>query len=528
MEGTRTCQKVEVEDNIVIFPFMAQGHIIPCLALALHIEKVTKKKKNSRRFIVNLVNTPHNVSSLRPSLPPSSSVRLLEIPFSASAADPCLPPGIENTDVLPYQFLVHLLHASTSLRPAFTALVSDLISDSNTTTTSGRRKKKPICIIIADIFFGWTADVARELGVFHAVFSAAGSYGLACYYSAWVNIPNRDRSVGGDEVEEEFELPDFPEVSKVHVSLLPLSIIQADGTDPWSLFQAKNLPAWAKSDGILFNTVEELDSIGFKYFLRKLGRPVWAVGPILLSPESRSTISTNPCRNSDLCAGWLDSKPLNSVLYISFGSQNTIWDSHMMQLAMALEASGCCFIWVVRPPLGSDINSELEAEGCLPQGFKRRLEESNKGLLVHKWAPQVEILSHGAVSAFLTHCGWNSVLEGLSAGLPLLGWPMAAEQFFNSRLLEAELGVSVEVARGKASDIQWQDVRDKIQMVMGETEKGQDMRRRASQVKSIIEGAIEDGEADGGKRGASLKALDEFLEAAMADREEEAREEELI
>lgn len=508
MEAVRTGE--EAAENIVIFPFMAQGHLIPFLALALHIEKVASKKKK-RSLTINFVSTPLNIKSLRSSLPPSSSIRLLEIPFSASDADPRLPPGAENTDVLPYHLIVHLLLASTSLRPAFKTLVSDLISENG-----GR---KPLCII-ADIFFGWTAYVARELGVFHAVFSGASGYGLACYYSAWINLPYRDRS--GVE-EEVFELPDFPEASKVHVSQLPLSILEADGTDPWSLFQAKNLPAWANSDGILFNTVEEFDNIGFKYFVRKLRRPVWAVGPILLPTESRSSVTTQPGPNSELCADWLNSKPANSVLYISFGSQNTISASQMMHLAIALEASGRDFIWVVRPPLGSDINSEFKAEKWLPEGFERRMEDSKKGLLVHKWAPQVEILSHRAVSAFLTHCGWNSVLEGLSRGLPLLGWPMAAEQFFNSRLLEAEVGVCVEVARGKTSEISWKDVRDKIETVMGETDKGKYMRSRASEVRTIIKNAMKDEETGCCHRGASLRALDEFFEAALAAREKTER-----
>ncbi|OWM69220.1 UDP-glycosyltransferase 92A1 [Punica granatum] len=500
METAKT--EDEAAENIVIFPFMAQGHIIPFLALALHIEKTAKR--NNKSFTINFVSTPLNIRSLRSSLPPSSSIRLLEIPFSASDADSRLPPGAENTDVLPYHLIIHLLEASTSLRPAFRALLLGLIAE-----LGGR---KPLCVI-ADIFFGWTADVARELGVFHAVFSGASGYGLACYYSAWINLPHRNR---GGPVDDEFELPDFPETSKFHLSQLPLSILEADGTDPWSLFQAKNLPVWVNSNGILFNTVEEFDNIGFRYFVKKLERPVWAVGPILLPKESRSSVSTQPGPNSELCAEWLNSKPAQSVLYISFGSQNTISASQMMQLATALDASGRDFIWVVRPPLGCDVNSEFETEKWLPEGFERRMEESRKGLLVRKWAPQVEILSHEAVSAFLTHCGWNSVLEGLSRGLPLLGWPMAAEQFFNARLLEAEVGVCVEVARGKASEIRWEDVRDKIEAVMGDTEKGQEMRRRASEVRSMIESAMK---VEGGCTGPSLTALDEFFKVAATSRE---------
>lgn len=96
---------------------------------------------------------------------------------------------------------------------------------------------------------------------------------------------------------------------------------------------------------------------------------------------------------------------------------NTISPSQMMELAKALESSGKNFIWVVRPPIGFDINSGFKADEWLPKGFEERITESKKGLLVHKWAPQLEILSHKSTGMFLSNCGWNSVLESLSHGV---------------------------------------------------------------------------------------------------------------
>ncbi|KAF2317719.1 hypothetical protein GH714_039657 [Hevea brasiliensis] len=241
------------------------------------------------------------VLKLKYSLPPNSSIRLLEIPFDSS--DHGLPPHTENTDVLSYPLIIRLLQASTSLEPAFRKLIQDI--------TCEQGGHPPLCVI-ADIFFGWTATVAKDLGVFHAVFSGAGGYGLACYYSVWLSLPHRKTKA------DEFELQDFKEVSKLQVTQLPLSILEADGTDPW----------------------------------RKLGRPAWAVGPVLLSTENRARSGIEAGITTDLCKEWLDTKPENSVLYISFGSHNTIASSQMMQLAMALEASGKNFIWVVRPPIG--------------------------------------------------------------------------------------------------------------------------------------------------------------------------------
>ncbi|KAK3205112.1 hypothetical protein Dsin_019158 [Dipteronia sinensis] len=130
---------------------------------------------------------------------------------------------------------------------------------------------------------------------------------------------------------------------------------------------------------------------------------------------------------------------LSEFLKVTIWSQNTIAPSQMMELALALEASGKYFIWVVRPQLGFDINSEFKANEWLPEGFEERINISKQRLLVHSWAPQLDILSHKSVSAFLSHCEWNSVLESLCHGVPIMGWPTAAEQFYNVKLLEEEI-----------------------------------------------------------------------------------------
>lgn len=476
----------ERKENIVIFPFMAQGHIIPFLALALHIER-------QKGYSITFVNTPFNINKLRSSLPQNSSIRLLEIPFSSS--DHGLPPNAENTDVLPYNLVIRLLEASTSLRAPFKKLLQDLIDE--------RRGHKPLCVI-ADIFFGWTASAAKELGLFHAIFSGAGGFGLACYYSLWLNLPHKNTKV----VSVEFSLPDFEEASTIHISQLPKNILEADhGEDPWGVFQKENLSAWFDSDGILFNTVGDFDQLGLQYFRRKLGRPVWSIGPLLLSSENRASCSSG---ETELCQEWLDSKPANSVLYVCFGSMNTVSVSQMMQLAMALEASCKNFIWVVRPPIGFDVNSEhFKANEWFPEGFEDRMASTRRGLLIQKWAPQVEILSHRAVSAFLTHCGWNSTLEALSHGVPLLGWPMAAEQFFNVMLLEKEAGVCVEVARGKSCEVRHEDLKAKIELVMNDTEKGNGMRRKAGELRERIKNAMKQEDF---VKGSSIKAMDDFFQ----------------
>lgn len=182
-----------------------------------------------------------------------------------------------------------------------------------------------------------------------------------------------------------------------------------------------------------------------------------------------------------------------------------------------METSGKHFIWVVRPPIESDINSEFKPNEFLPPGFEERTRTTSRGLLIHKWAPQVEILSHRAVSAFLSHCRWNSVLESLSNGVPLLGWAMAAEQFFNVKFLAEEVGVCVEVARGKRCKVSCGDLVEKIELVMmGESGKGKEMRDRGHQVRETIKNAMKD---EKGFRGSSVAAMDEFFRAVAGSQQ---------
>lgn len=485
--------------HIVLFPFMAQGHIIPFLALA---SKITQKG-----YQITFINTPLNIKKLKTSTTKNSSIHFLEIPFDSTEHG--LPQDAEVTDSLPYNLALKLLEVSPSLEPHFKKILSQLVE-----LKIGFFKKPPLCVI-SDFFFGWSAKVTHEFGILHTIFCGAGGFGLACYYSMWLNLPHRHT----DKLE--FILPDFQEAGKFHVTQLSPSLVIADGNDPYSVFQMKNLPNWRNSDGVLFNTIEEFEKNGLMYFRRKLCIPIWAIGPILFQENDSVIISSTPRKESgvdlDKCKEWLNSKEKKSVLYICFGSQNTISASQMMQLAKALDGVGINFIWVIRPPLGFDVNADFKPEEWLPEGFIERIQENGqRGLIVLNWAPQVEILAHESVGGFLGNCGWNSVLESLINGVPLIGWPMAADQFFNAKLLVEEIGVCVEMARGTTFDVSFVDIIEKIELVMGtESEKGKRLRGKACEVKEMIKDATRDEED---YKGSSVKAMDEFFNLLMKER----------
>jgi UDP-glucosyl transferase 73C len=197
------------------------------------------------------------------------------------------------------------------------------------------------------------------------------------------------------------------------------------------------------------------------------------------------------------CLKWLDSWPPSSVIYACLGSLNRLTPPQLMELGLGLEASNKPFIWVLR---GSYKSQEME-NLLLEDGFEERVK--GRGLIIHGWAPQVLILSHPAIGGFLTHCGWNSSLEGICAGVPMMTWPMFAEQFLNEKLivqiLEVGVRVGVELALTWGEEekfgvaVKRENVEEAVEKIMGEGEEREERRERARKLADMAKKAIKEG-----------------------------------
>ncbi|MED6133444.1 hypothetical protein PIB30_028368 [Stylosanthes scabra] len=256
-------------------------------------------------------------------------------------------------------------------------------------------------------------------------------------------------------------------------------------------------------------TFEEVETLGLDLLRKYIHLPIWSVGPLRPLPlKGKETSMAN-----EECIEWLNLKDERSVVYICFGSQNTISAFQMMALAEGLEKSETSFIWVVRPPLGFDINGEFNAHEWLPKGFEDRMKNAQKGFLVHQWGPQMKILSHKSIAAFLSHCGWNSVLESLSCGVPIIGWPLAAEQAYNAKMLEEELDVGVILTATVESVVSNEEVKNVIEMVMDqESGKGMIMKKKAKEIEVLMrEATMEKGKV----KGSSINAIDDFVRSIL-------------
>ena len=185
---------------------------------------------------------------------------------------------------------------------------------------------------------------------------------------------------------------------------------------------------------------------------------------------------------------WLDAQPPESVVYLSFGTTTTMSESQILEIASGLESSGQRFIWVLREPDRGDVFS---GHNILAEDLEERM--SGVGVVVRDWAPQPEILGHVSTALFVTHCGWNSCMESLCAGVPVAAWPMHSDQPKNAFLLTELLKVGVPMLdwRRREESVLASDVEATIRKLM-DSEEGKEMRSRAKAVGAAVRSAARD------------------------------------
>lgn len=438
---------------------------------------------------ITLVSTARNIAALR-GYPDASaaSISLHALPFVP--ADHGLPDDCESSSTLPVAQFITLFEAFESLEPAFDALVSSL-----------RRDAGGLCIV-ADPTVAWTVDVARRHGCAHALYLSCSALGSAILHALWRHMPSLP--FGPDGLLR-LRVPEHQEEVALHRSQLSTIFLEADGVERWTAFQHRRIQCGYRTDAVIVNTVEELEPKGLAMVRHTLGDDVavYAVGPFVRGAGAEDS---EKHERDAAVLGWLDTQRPASVLYISFGSQNSIRPEQMTELASALELTGRPFVWAIRAPVGFKDDGDGGHMSWLPEGFEERARAQNRGRLVRGWAPQVKILAHVSTGGFLSHCGWNSVLESLTQGVPIVGWPVSAEQFYNAKMLQ-EWGVCVEAARGnmESSAVCRSKLAEVMEAVMGDADTARVMRHRVLDAQEMLRKAwAEDG-------GSSRTALHGFF-----------------
>lgn len=249
---------------------------------------------------------------------------------------------------------------------------------------------------------------------------------------------------------------------------------------------------------ILMDSFEELEHENVEY-MSKIST-IRTVGPLFKNPKApNSTVKGDLLKADDGIIGWLNTKPRSSVVYVSFGSVVFLSQEQIDEVAHALLDSDISFIWVMKPP---HKDSGLVPH-VLPEGFLEKV--GNRGKVV-EWSPQEQILSHPSVACFVTHCGWNSTMEAITSGMPLVAFPQWGDQVTNAKYIVDVFKVGVRMCRGEAANelISREEVkRCLLEATVGD--KAKEMRENVLRLKAAAEAAV-------GEGGSSERNIQEFVD----------------
>jgi hypothetical protein len=352
--------------------------------------------------------------------------------------------------------------------------------------------------LVIDFFATGVIDAAREIAVPTYVYFTS----TAALLALTLRLPALDAAV--EAFDSAVDVPGMPSVPAGSVPGF-----LGDKSSPnykWFVYHGRR---FMDADGIIINTVDELEPgllaaiTGSQCVPGRRAPPLYPIGPVIDLAVKESS--------SEDCVRWLDAQPQASVVFLCFGSLGFFDVAKAHEVATGLECSGHRFLWTLRgpPAAGSRHPTDADLDELLPEGFLERTKE--RGLVWPTRAPQKEILAHPAVGCFVTHCGWNSTLESLWHGVPLVPWPLYAEQHLNAFELVSDVGVAVamEVDRKRNNYVEAADLERAVRCLMDGSEEGMKAREKAAKMKAACRKAVEDG-------GSSYAALQRLRHAILS------------
>lgn len=236
-----------------------------------------------------------------------------------------------------------------------------------------------------------------------------------------------------------------------------------------------------EASAVIINTFQQLEHDALRALSSYLPL-IYPIGPLnildnQIKDKSLKEIGSNLWKEEPECLEWLDSKDPNSVVYVNFGSIAVVTPEQLVEFAWGLANSKQNFLWILRPDLVSGDSA------ILPSEF---LEETKERCIFASWCPQEKVLSHPCIGGFLTHSGWNSTIESISYGVPMICWPFFGAQPTNCWFCCTKWGIGMEIG----SNVK----RDEVESVIRELmvgEKGKEMKRKAFEWKRLGEVATQ-------------------------------------
>ncbi|CAL5325905.1 unnamed protein product [Camellia sinensis] len=448
--------------HLLILPYPAQGHVIPLMELAQCLAK--------HGFKITFVNTEitHKrvVNALADDDVLGDHIHLVSISDGLETWERNVPGKL-----------------SEAIMTVMPRKVEELIREINGSEEEGEK----ISCIVADQSLGWAMEVGKKVGIKQAAFLPAAAALLVLGFSIPKLIDDGLIDQDGIPTENQtFQLsPSMPVMNSTNLIWTRMG----SSTMQKIIFQVmeKNNKAVKSADWLICNSTLNLEPGAFA-----LAPQILPIGP-LLARNRLGNSAGHIWPEDPTCLKWLDQQQPNSVIYVAFGSFAVFNPTQFEELALGLEFTLRPFLWVVRAESvtnGTNFN--------YPDGFLERVGTRKR---VVGWAPQQKVLSHPSVGCFVSHCGWNSVMEGVSNGVPFLCWPYFADQFINQSYICDVWKVGLGLERDESGIVRKGEIENKVDEVIGDD----GFRGRAFELKESTMRNV-------GKGGSSYKNFNNFVE----------------
>ncbi|KAK9062938.1 hypothetical protein SSX86_020128 [Deinandra increscens subsp. villosa] len=444
--------------HVLLFPYPSQGHINPLIQFG--------KRLLSKGVKTTLITTTYLLNSTLSHNPNITSIEIKSISDGFDFG------GYDGADSAESYLKTFKEVGSKSLAD----LIKKLQGEGNT-----------IEAIIYDSMITWALDVAMGFGINGGSFFTQSCVVNSIYYHVHkrlISLP-----VGANNVS----VPGFPELELWET---PSFVQNYDPGNVWSEIVFGQFDNIEEARWVFTNSFYQLEEEVIEWM-----RKIWklkVIGPTLPSMYLDKRLKDDKGYGFNLfkakhkeCMSWLNDKPKESVVYISFGSMLKFGPEQIKEIAWALNDSNVNFLWVLR----------AKEEGKLPNNLLDVIK-SGKGLVV-EWCRQLDVLAHLSLGCFVTHCGFSSTLEAVSLGVPIVGMPQVSDQTTNAKCLEEVWGVGVRVKADENGIVRRGSLASCIKMIM-EDESGVVARKNAVKWRDLAKLTVDEG-------GKSDKDIDEFV-----------------
>lgn len=445
------------EPHAFVLPLPFHGHIHPLMELS--------KRLVSAGYRVTFANTQFNHQRIQAFLQKHDEEEEEGEQGSGLLRLVSLEEGFPAVHDNPFDLLAAAI--SPAMRAAVDRLLAQLLQED-----------PPVSCLVSDFRLLFTQDIAHKLGIPRLAFWTQ---------SAAVFSSNLLMAQGFQPPPDDSTLitciRGVPPHRRSDISSLSISK-RLPEEYVWGPFERIREPKW-----VVINTFEGAEATTLQALQESLGFRPLTLGPLVDAPCFSISQGVSPeimgSRLTSSYLEWLRAHPPASVLYIAFGTVVTLSDEQLEELVLGLEATQKPLFWVFRSDLPATSGKFTLA--TLPHLLKNQAR-------VVPWAPQLHILSHPSVGGFLSHCGWNSTLEAITAGVPMLAWPQNTDQFLTRRCVEDQWGIGLGLEAGENSSglVSRVEVQTKVRELM-QGEKSRQMREKASKLSDAAKRALLEG-----------------------------------